>query len=149
MAIGSIHDEADRAGLARRIRSVRPDSKAKWGKMNAAQMLEHCARFDHWIQEGGPNRQTFMGRLFGRIALKRVLRPDKPMDRNIPTMPSLVAPLDTDFARAQQAWLSSLEAYAGHDADRFVHDFFGPINRQELGAFVWRHADHHLKQFGA
>jgi hypothetical protein len=29
------------------------------------------------------------------------------------------------------------------------HSFFGTINKKELGRIIWKHLDHHLKQFGA
>src|SRR5690554_1690373 len=145
----SIHNEDDRAQLAARIRTLEADSVRVWGKMTAAQMLGHCVLFDRWIQSGKPNRQTLMGKLVGRAVLRRMLRPDKAMARNVPTMPALMSPGGTEFSAAQAAWLTSLEAYADYEADVFVHDFFGPLSYDELGAFVWKHADHHLKQFGA
>lgn len=145
----SVHYESDRDELAARIRSLQPDSHRQWGKMSVIQMLEHCRLFDDWIQSGEPNRQTLIGKLVGRAVLRRMLRPDKAMARNVPTMPELMAAGAADFAAAQAGWLTSLEAYADYDADVFVHDFFGPLSYEELGAFVWKHSDHHLKQFGA
>ena len=148
-SISSVHYQNDRADLAARIRALRPESARQWGKMTVIQMLEHCQLFDRWIQSGEPNRQTLMGKLVGRAVLRRMLRPDKAMARNVPTMPALMSPGGTEFSAAQAAWLTSLEAYADYEADVFVHDFFGPLSYDELGAFVWKHADHHLKQFRA
>ena|SRR5690554_3846923 len=145
----SIHNEDDRAQLAARIRTLEADSVRVWGKMTAAQMLGHCVLFDRWIQSGKPNRQTLVGKLVGRPVLRRMLRPDKAMARNVPTMPALIPAAGIEFTVARDAWLASLEDYAGYSADTFVHDFFGPLSYEELGAFVWKHADHHLKQFGA
>lgn len=145
----SIYNEEVRAELAARIRSLHPESPRQWGKMTVAQMLWHNAKFDHWIQSGGPNRQSFIGKIVGRAALRSMLRADKQMARNVPTMPSLIAPADSEFAAGQSAWLASLENYANYTADVFVHDFFGPLSHEEVGLFVWKHADHHLKQFGA
>lgn len=145
----SIHDENDRAQLVTRINGLQPDSARQWGTMTVAQMLGHCALFDRWIQCGEPNRQTFMGKLVGRPVLRRMLRPDKEMARNVPTMSKLIPPVGIEFTAARDAWLASLEDYAGYRADVFVHDFFGPLSYEEVGAFVWKHADHHLKQFGA
>lgn len=81
--------------------------------------------------------------------LRRMLRPDKEMARNVPTMPELVPTDEPEFSAARAAWLTSLEGYAAYSADVFVHDFFGPLTYEEVGAFAWKHADHHLKQFGA
>lgn len=144
----SIHNENDRGQLATRIHTLRPDSARQWGKMTAEQMLAHCERFDRWIQSGKSNRQSLVGKIVGRPVLRRMLRPDKNMARNVPTLPALIPPADIEFEAARAAWLASLEAYAHYSADTFVHDFFGPLSQEEVGAFVWKHADHHLKQFG-
>lgn len=145
----SIHNENDRARLATRIHTLQPHSARQWGKMTVPQMLGHCALFDRWIQSNEPNRQTLMGKLVGRPLLRRMLRPDKNMPRNVPTMPKLLPPTGIEFTAAREAWLASLEDYAGYSANIFVHDFFGPLSHEEVGAFVWKHADHHLKQFNA
>ena len=145
----SVHDAIERQVLAERIRALQPGSVRQWGKMTPAQMMAHCELFDRWIQSGEPNRQTFMGKLVGRPLLRRMLRPDKAMARNVPTMPELTPSVGIEFAAARDAWLTSLEDYSQYSADTFVHDFFGPLSYEEVGAFVWKHADHHLKQFGA
>lgn len=147
--LSTVHSEDDRTSLTVRIRTLRPDSARRWGKMTVAQMVGHCELFDRWIQRGEPNRQTLVGRLVGRPVLRRMLRPDKEMARNVPTMPELIPQVGTELSAARGAWLTSLERYADYSADTFVHDFFGPLSYEEVGAFVWKHADHHLKQFGA
>ncbi|MCW3083037.1 MAG: hypothetical protein JWP12_403 [Bacteroidetes bacterium] len=38
----SLFNPADNQKIITRINSVTPESKAQWGKMNAAQMLAHC-----------------------------------------------------------------------------------------------------------
>lgn len=144
----TIHNPADRADLAARINTLQPDSAREWGKMTAAQMMQHCELFDKWIQKGDPNRQTLMGKIVGRPLLRRTLNPNIPMAKNLGTMPELMPQRDPDFAAARESWLASLENYVAYDAQEFVHDFFGPMNYEEVGAFVWKHADHHLKQFG-
>ena len=145
----SIHNENDRAQLAARILTLKPDSARQWGKMTVVQMLGHCELFDRWIQSGQPNRQTLIGKLVGRPVLRRMLRPDKAMARNVPTMPALIPAADIEFETARKAWRTSIEGYAHYDTETFIHDFFGPLSHEEVGAFVWKHADHHLKQFGA
>ncbi|WP_448634870.1 DUF1569 domain-containing protein [Pedobacter panaciterrae] len=31
--------------------------------------------------------------------------------------------------------------------DKFIHDFFGKMTREQIGIFVYKHSDHHLRQF--
>ena len=83
----SVFDKSTRAELIRRINTVDETSTARWGRMNVYQMLRHCTAWDDWIQGKPPRtyRQTFIGRLFGRMALKSTTKDDKPLARNIPT----------------------------------------------------------------
>jgi hypothetical protein len=41
-----------------------------------------------------------------------------------------------------------VEAYANYSNPGFVHDFFGKMTDEQIGIFAYKHADHHLRQFG-
>lgn len=147
-AMKSVLDADDRRALAERILALRPDSPRQWGRMTPAQMLDHCTVFDRWVQGGGAERQTLAGRIVGKAMLRRFMRPDASLPKNVPTSSYLIGKDDGDFEKARQAWLSVLDGYADYRVERFLHDFFGPMSRDEVGVFVWKHSDHHLQQFG-
>lgn len=144
----TVLDPAHRAELAARIRSVSEDAQGLWGKMTPAQMFEHCQQLDLWVQRGGSEKQTLIGRLVGWYVLRSIMKPGASLPKNVPTLPTLVAKGGEGFEVVRQAWLDSLEGYADFSAPSLMHDFFGRMSRDKAGEFVWKHADHHLTQFG-
>lgn len=146
----TIWEEATRREVMRRIAMVDAGKPALWGRMDAGRMVRHCIRFDEWVQGIGvaEYKQSLLGRLFGRMALKGALK-DAPMQRNMPagagfTVREEVGDVDREKAR----WTALVEEYAHYSNPRFIHDFFGRMTDEQIGRFVYKHADHHLRQFG-
>jgi len=83
----TIHDKATRDALIARINSLTEKSVAQWGKMTVAQMMKHCTRWEELSLGKQKYKQSFIGKLFGKIALKDILK-DEPMKKNLPTVPS-------------------------------------------------------------
>lgn len=48
----------------------------------------------------------------------------------------------------KKSWIENVQAYANYSNPRFVHDFFGKMTDEQIGIFAYKHADHHLRQFG-
>ncbi len=147
----SIFDAATRAELTERIEQIKETDTARWGKMNVYQMLLHNGYWNAWMLGKGDfsYRQEFPGKIFGKMALRKMIRDDKPLDKNIPTSKpfkptSPICDLETEKAR----WISLTEAYATYHNPAFIHDFFGSMSREEIGILVYKHSDHHLRQFG-
>jgi hypothetical protein len=148
----TVFDRATRAELIRRINTVDETSTARWGRMNVYQMLKHCTQWDAWIQGTPPRtyRQTFIGRLFGRMALRNMTKDDKPLPRNIPTTREFrINEATGDVAAERQKWAALVEGYEHYSNPGFIHDFFGRMTREQVGQLAYKHTDHHLRQFGA
>jgi hypothetical protein len=85
--------------------------------------------------------------------IKRLaLRDDEPMRKNSPTVEDLVVQDERDV-EVERTRLRNL-------IDRFVangpsvctthpHSFFGPLTPQQWSILMYKHLDHHLRQFGA
>ncbi len=148
----TVFDKATRAELIARIQTLDPTCTARWGKMNVYQMLRHCTIWEGWIQGKPPRtyKQAFIGRVFGRMALKSMLKDDRPLRKNIPTMKEFLSrETSGDVAAEQRTWAAFIEEYERYSNPDFVHDFFGTMTREQIGQFAYKHADHHLRQFGA
>ena len=144
----SIFEKTTRDELINRISSVSENSTAQWGKMNVYQMLKHCIIWDEWVLSKKPNKQVFMGRLFGRMALKKVLKDDSPLGRNSPTGAEFkVTETSGDIAAEKEKWISLIKQYDGFNNPVFVHLFFGKMTNEQIGYMAYKHADHHLRQF--
>jgi hypothetical protein len=73
------------------------------------------------------------------------------MRRNSPTARELIITGDPDFAK-ERARLSELidllVAAAPAGCTSHPHPFFGRLKPDEWGILMYKHLDHHLRQFG-
>lgn len=148
----TIFDKATRGELISRINTLNENCTAQWGKMNIYQMLRHCTIWDEWIL--GKNKplykQAFIGRLFGKMVLKKFTKDEKPMDRNVPTSVEFkVKEKNGDIAMERQKWIALIEEYEHYSNPGFIHDFFGKMTKEQVGLLAYKHTDHHLRQFNS
>src|SRR5205823_2344145 len=85
----TIFDSATCDELLRRVDSIQPGAERQWGKMSAAQMLEHTARALEAATGRKPATQAFVGKAIGWIFKKNFLG-EKPFSKNSPTGPELI-----------------------------------------------------------
>jgi hypothetical protein len=119
--------------------------------MTAAQMLAHCGLgIDMARGELRPPR-VFVGRLIGPLIRRMALRDDEPMRKNSPTARELVVPGDPGFAVEKARLRGLIERFAAAGSagcTDFPHAFFGRLKPEEWGILMYKHLDHHLRQFG-
>ena len=147
----TIFDHPTRQELTTRIQQVAADHQPQWGKMNVYQMLQHNTYWNEWIlgKNGHVYKQTFMGKLFGKIALKRMVKDEQPFDKNIPTSEQFKPKSSNgDLELEKLKWIALIEEYESYHNPDFVHDFFGRMTKEQIGILVYKHTDHHLRQFG-
>jgi hypothetical protein len=134
-----------------RIDALQPASQRQWGKMDVAQMLAHCsAALDMASGRLNPPR-LLIGRLIGGF-IKPVYTNEKPFSHNNPTDKKLVIADQRDFLREQQLLKANvLQFHEGGDAQctRHPHPFFGALTPEQWSRGMYKHVDHHLRQFGA
>jgi hypothetical protein len=135
-----------------RIRSVTAANQRQWGKMSAAQMMEHCARgLEMATGELKPPR-ALIGRLLGRVVKPMALKEGAPMRRNSPTAPALIVAPEADLEGSRTRLLGALDRFAAggeQRCTRYPHAFFGALKPSEWSTLMYKHLDHHLRQFGA
>lgn len=143
----SILDQPAREELITRINLLDENSKAQWGKMNVYQMLKHCVLCEELYLGKTKHKRAFMGRIFGKTGLKNILREDRPFPRSAPTSDAFKVKEESgDVESEKKRWIALIEEYGNYSND-FVHWFFGPMDKDQVGQFVYKHNDHHLKQF--
>lgn len=144
----SIFDKTTREEVIARINSLNDNNTAQWGKMNLYQMLKHCTLWEEMIQGKQTYKRMFMGRLFGKMMLKAVLKDTSPLRQSTPTVPELVIKEKSGDMTTQKAeWISRIEQYETFANANFIHVFFGEMTEEQIGYFVYKHIDHHLRQF--
>ena len=148
----NIFNPSDHAELICRLDALRPDSPRQWGSMSPSQMLAHCsAGIEMAMGRVNPPR-TLLGRLLGPMIKWIVLKDDAPMRRNSPTMDALVVTGEADFEREYERLRNLvLHFVAGGKAacTAHPHTLFGPLSPDQWSILMYKHLDHHLRQFSA
>ena len=147
----TIFNNSSREQLIARIKRIDQNNKAEWGKMNVFQMLKHNTHWNEWIlgKNNHTYKQTFVGKIFGKIALKKMIKDEKPFDKNIPTSDQFKAKeFFGNLESEKSKWISLIGEYENYSNPNFVHDFFGKMTKEQIGILAYKHTDHHLRQFG-
>lgn len=148
----TIFDQGTRNELILRIQNISEDAEAQWGKMNLYQMLMHCTTWEKWMQGKGNHayKQVFIGKVFGKMALKRMVKDDKPIDKGVPTSDQFKIKETTgDIETKKNEWIELIRAYENYSNPTFIHDFFGKMTKEQVGLMAYKHTDHHLRQFNS
>jgi hypothetical protein len=145
----TIFDQTTRDELISRISMLNEQSTAQWGRMNVYQMVKHCRLWEEMILRGKRYKQVFVGRLFGRMALKTVLKDESPLRRNTPTLPELRIRENGAVSVERAKWIALIEEYGHFSNFDFVHPFFGRMTKEQIGYLAYKHTDHHLRQFNS
>ncbi|WET49601.1 DUF1569 domain-containing protein [Chryseobacterium indologenes] len=147
----TIFDSNIREELISRIDSLSQKNIAQWGKMNLYQMVKHCTVWNEWMLGSSryTYKQDFLGKLFGKMVLKGMVKDDKPMKKNAPAGIFVIKESSGDIEVLKKHWKEQIASYAHYTNPDFIHDFFGKMTKDEIGIFVYKHMDHHLRQFRA
>lgn len=150
--MNNLFDPAVADQVKARLRKLEPQSERLWGKMTAAQMLAHCAVSLQWaVGEVVPERGALPARLLGRMIKPMVVRNDAPMRKNSPTAKSLLVADERDLSMERQRLSALIDKFAAGGiagCTKNPHSFFGKMTPEEWAILMYKHLDHHLRQFG-
>jgi len=147
----SVFESPAREEIRVRIDRLQPASARQWGKMTPAQMLTHCALTVEMATGDLPGKQKLIGKILMPF-IKKSLLGEKPFGKNSPTDPKFVVSDERDFAKEKARLAGALEKLCRQGPDFAAgqeHSFFGRLSGEEWGRLVYKHLDHHLRQFGA
>jgi hypothetical protein len=136
--------------LITRIEKLTPGTKPLWGKMSVAQMVTHAqVPFKVAFNELKLKR-GLIGILFGGIAKKKLAGPD-PFQRNLPTDKNFIIRHQPEFENEKANLIAVVKKFSHGgpgDITKEPHPFFGKLTSQEWDNLMYKHLDHHLRQFG-
>ena len=150
--MNTVFDKSTRDALIHRINALNKDSKAQWGKMNVHQMVKHCTLWEEMVHYNKKYKRPFIGILFGKMFLKNELKDGSLMRKNNPSIPELIVKdVKGSIESEKMKWISLIKGYEQYSLPdfSFVHPFFGKMTREQIGYFVYKHNDHHLRQFNS
>jgi DinB superfamily len=150
----TLADPREQAEIRARLKKLTPESRRRWGRMTAHQMVCHLADAFRVVLDRRANRS--IGNWFTRTILKPVaLYQPVPWPPGIPTTPELdqwrgggTKPVEfaADLAELESVVTAVLQA--PEKLDRREHPLFGPMSSAEWLRWGYLHMDHHLRQFG-
>ena len=147
----NLFDVARVEEVKQRIARLRPDSERQWGTMNASQMVEHCSRGLELALGDRLPPQMMLGRIIGRMLKPKVLGNDEPMRRNSPTVKGLLVEDERDLGKEQERLCGLIDRFVASGpagCTNHPHSFFGRLTPEEWAILMYKHLDHHLRQFG-
>lgn len=147
----SLFNNQDLEEVLTRIDRITPGAQRQWGKMELAQMLAHAANaLEMAMGKINPPR-VFIGRLLGRFFKSRYTE-DTPFSKGNPTSESIRVIDTREFAAEKERLRKAVEQFAAggeKGCTSHPHPFFGILTPSEWGIGMYKHLDHHLRQFGS
>ena len=145
----SILNERDRAEISNRMRSLSEASTCRWGTMDVANMLQHL-HLSSRMAVGELPVPSVNKRVFQMFPLKHLLLYVLPFPKGAPTAPELKPRAGVALEDERAAVLELLERIGTGPSEGSgpAHPLFGPMTWREWGVVTYKHADHHLRQFG-
>ena len=141
----------DAGKIIQRIVDLDPQCQARWGKMNSMQMLDHCGLqlklglgiIEQTTSEGPAIMRTRMWSWLSLYAF--------PWPRGFATpakMNMMKNQVEVSDFQAGKEQLLELLKQVQQKPKLLPHQFFGALNEKDWGRMIWKHLNHHLRQFG-
>lgn len=138
--------------LTERFLKLREDMNPRWGTMNALQMLAHCSTAVKMAFGETPVRLAFspFKAAAARLLFIRLL----PFPKNLPTAaeldPAKKLVVHRSFHEEREELLYQLNRLNNAtEKEQFGnHPIFRQLDRRHWGQLIYKHLDHHLRQFG-
>ena len=146
-----MYQPSDVEEIRKRLARLQPDSPRQWGAMSAPQAMAHCASAMEWAVGDRIPPRMGLASILGRIIKSKVIGDDAPFRRNSPTAKDLVVADERDFQAERQRLSVLIDRFAAAGpagCTRHPHNFFGRMTPDEWAILIYKHLDHHLRQFG-
>ena len=144
----SVFQESVRQELTHRLAHLTPGVTPGWGSMTASRMVLHIIQSFR-----SSTGELFVKPKFGPLRfppLRDAIIYWMPFPKNVPTAPELLSGTPGDWADDTKLLRELIDRYATLDKGGSwpVHAAFGQLNAEQWGVLMYRHTDHHLRQFG-
>ena len=146
----SLFDSANNKEMIDRIQKLNINTKPEWGKMTVAQMVTHAQAPLKVALEELQLKRGLIGVLFGGIAKKKLTSPE-PFGKNLPTDKNFKITGQPDFEKEKNKLIDYVQRFAKTGPAGITknpHPFFGKLTSEEWDTLMYKHLDHHLRQFG-
>ena len=144
----SIWQDESRKELSDRVGGLTWDHRAQWGKFTAPRMVCHLADSLRMAMGELPVKSKHLPIRYP--PLKQLIIYVAPFPRGAKTAPELLAREPREWANDIDDLRGLLDRAATSTTEGWPeHPLFGALSRNAWGVLIYRHMDHHLRQFGA
>ena len=147
----SLFNRTDVTETLERVNRLTPKSVRIWGKMTVSQMLAHCSIALEFACGKKPGRRGLFSYLIGHRFKKRFLDDKRQFPKGVTTVKDFIIHDDPDFDREKSRLSTLIGRFADGGRDKctqYPHAFLGKMAPEEWSIFMYKHIDHHLRQFG-
>jgi hypothetical protein len=144
-----------RTRLIAHLQQLDPATPAKWGKMNVQQMIEHYTRDGVCIASGDIKIDKILTAPEHLERIREFMMSEKPFKENTKNPLLGEEPLPVKYKTVQAAIGALHEElinfFRVFDKDPNLttrNPFFGDLNFEQNVQLLYKHALHHLRQFG-
>jgi hypothetical protein len=144
----SIYNKTDNDAILARINQLTPGTKALWGKMTVDQMFKHTEAATSVAFSEKELKINFFMKLLGRMLKKKVFNNE--FQKNSPTAPEFIFTENYDFDTSKATLIEKFSRFAEGEKSITLmnHPFWGKMTHEDWDKLMWKHMDHHLRQFG-
>lgn len=134
--------------ITERLNKLTNATQRQWGKMDVAQMLAHCNMpIENYL---GKIKLKPSGNFLIRL-FKPILYNDRSFGKGAPTAKEFIITDKRIFEEEKKRLTENLKEIVakGEKFDWPPHVTFGKMTGEQYGKSIYKHLDHHLKQFNA
>jgi hypothetical protein len=149
----NIFDQPAREEVISRIQKLTVESKGKWGRLSAPQMIRHLAEACRLAFDEIPiaDQSTFFTRTVAKWIFLSNIKPPGREKGKIKTLAEVdIVELKTTLAEMQiekDNYKALVEKMVNTPELSKKHPLFGKMSRKDWGLLTYAHADYHLTQF--
>lgn len=144
-----------RTKLVTYLQRLNPATSPRWGKMNVQQMIEHYGGDAVRNASGWLKIDTILTPPEQLERMREFMMSDKPFKENTKNPLMGEEPLayryktvQAAIGALQQELIYFFEAYEKNPTQIIRNPFFGDLNFEQNVQLLYKHALHHLRQFG-
>jgi len=142
-----------RTKLISHLQKLKTETQPRWGKMNVQQMIEHFT--DVTMVASGKIKLPIVTPSDKLLRLQEFMMSEKPFKENTksPVLGEEPAPLkkhtkEASIGKLQEEIIYFFEAFERNPGSKTTNPVFGELDFDMNIQLLYKHALHHLKQFG-
>jgi hypothetical protein len=145
----TVWDASSRRELQDRLGRLTPQSERKWGRMSTPHMMAHLV--DAMRMVSGEIVVPSKNLPIRHAPLKQLIIYWLPFPKGAPTAPQLISRPPADWSTECAMLATMIDRLPGlrDESNEWPeHPAFGKLTSKAWGVLIYRHIDHHFRQFG-